>query len=360
MTTIIENALIERLAAGLPRSPQQLNKLRESDAELIRLPGTNIVLALTTDGVVEEIEVGLYDDPYLIGWMTVMVNASDLAAVGAEPLGILLNQTLAPDLDDDFVARLQAGVRDACTACSLNVLGGDTNFSDRLQMSATAIGTVTVGRPLTRRGCRPGHRLFASGPLGLGSAYALLKLGGDPGAAGATVEYKPTARLSEGRLLRRFATCCMDTSDGVIPTLDELMGLNGVGFTLEQPVEELLHPSAVAVSNATGMPAWMMLAGPHGEFELLFTVPAERCDAFVEAAAAIGWAPLEIGTVTSGVGLRISIDTEAAPVTLDTARARNLFLEVDGDVEAYVAGLLRIDATLRRPSYADGPAPAGS
>jgi thiamine-monophosphate kinase len=357
MTTILENVLIERLAAGLPRSPQQLNKLRESDAELVQLPSTNIVLALTTDGVVEEIEVGLYDDPYLIGWMTVMVNASDLAAVGAEPLGILLNQTLAPHLDDEFVARLQAGVRDACTACSLDVLGGDTNFSDRLQMTATAIGTVTVGRPLTRRGCRPGERLFASGPLGLGSAYALLKLSREPGTAGFAVEYQPVARLSEGRLLRRFATCCMDTSDGVIPTLDELMELNGVGFTLEPPVEELLHPSAAAVSNATGTPPWMMLAGPHGEFELLFTVPAERCDGFVEAAAAIGWGPLEIGAVTSGAGLRIA--TEAGPAPLDTARVRNLFLEVAGDVEAYVAGLLRIDATLRRPSYVDGPAPAG-
>jgi thiamine-monophosphate kinase len=358
MATIIENALIERLAAGLPRSPQQLNGLRESDAELIQLPGTNVVLALTTDGVVEEIEVGLYDDPYLIGWMTVMVNASDLAAVGAEPLGVLLNQTLAPDLDDEFVARLQAGVRDACTACSLAVLGGDTNFSDRLQMTATAIGTVTVGRPLTRRGCRPGERLFASGPLGLGSAYALLKLSGDPRAAGASVEYQPAARLSEGRLLRRFASSCMDTSDGVIPTLDELMGLNGVGFTLESPVEELLHPGAAAASTATGTPPWMMLAGPHGEFELLFTVPAERCDAFVEAAAAIGWWPLEIGAVTSRAGLQIA--TEAGPAPLDTARVRNLFLEVDGDVEAYVAGLTRIDATLRPPSYADAPAPAGS
>jgi thiamine-monophosphate kinase len=349
MATILENALIERLAAGLPRSPHQLNKIRESDAELIHLPGTSIVLAVTTDGVVEEIEAGLYDDPHLIGWMTVMVNASDLAAVGAEPLGILMSQTLAPGLDDSFIARLQAGVRDACARCGLDVLGGDTNFSDRLQMTATAIGTVTIGRPLTRRGCRPGDRLFASGPLGLGSAFALLKLGGgEPGAAGCAVEYRPAARLSEGRLLRRFAGCCMDTSDGAIPTLDELMDLNDVGFNLEPPVEELLHPAALAVSDTAGLPPWMMLAGPHGEFELLFTVPAARCDGFIEAAAALGWSPLEIGVATAEPGLRIRFGTEAAPATLDTARVRNLFLEVDGDVEAYVAGLLNLDGASRQ------------
>jgi thiamine-monophosphate kinase len=210
-----------------------------------------------------------------------------------------------------------------------------------MQMTATALGTITSGPPITRRGCRPGDRLFASGPLGLGSAYALLKLGREPGAAGFAVEYQPAARLREGRLLRRFATSCMDTSDGVIPTLDELMGLNGVGFTLETPVGELLHPGAAAVSKATGMPPWMMLAGPHGEFELLFTVAEERREPFEEAAAAIGWGPLEIGAVTSRAGFRIP--TEAAPALLDTARVRNLFLEVDGDVEKYVAGLLSLD-----------------
>jgi thiamine-monophosphate kinase len=202
-----------------------------------------------------------------------------------------------------------------------------------MQMTATALGTITSGPPITRRGCRPGDRLFASGPLGLGSAYALLKLGREPGAAGFAVEYQPAARLREGRLLRRFATSCMDTSDGVIPTR--------VGFTLETPVGELLHPGAAAVSKATGMPLWMMLAGPHGEFELLFTVAEERREPFEEAAAAIGWGPLEIGAVTSRAGFRIP--TEAAPALLDTARVRNLFLEVDGDVEKYVAGLLSLD-----------------
>lgn len=78
-----EVALLERLAGGFARSHLQCNQRHESDAELIRLPGSRSVLALTTDAISEEIESGLYADPYLIGWMTVMVNASDLAAVGA-------------------------------------------------------------------------------------------------------------------------------------------------------------------------------------------------------------------------------------------------------------------------------------
>ncbi len=341
MDTIIENALIQKLAAAFARSPQQLNGLRESDAELLTLPGTGTVLALTTDGIVEEIYAGLYTDPYLIGWMTVTVNASDLAAVGADPIGILLNQTLAPELDDEFLARLQRGIADACEAYGLYVLGGDVNFADRLRMAATAVGTIGDGAPLTRRGCRPGDRLFASGPLGLGSAFALQRLSRN---AGFEIAYQPQARLKEGRLLRRFANCGMDTSDGVIPTLDELMRLNQVGFELKGEVEELLHVDAIGAAESAGLPAWMMLAGPHGEFELLFTVSASNSDAFLAEARAASWTPLEMGSVTCDHQLSIVVDGEARSVRSD--RVRNLFLELEGDVEAYIAGLAREALTI--------------
>ena len=104
---VLENAYIERLVRELPRSPLQLNRLQEADAELIRLPGTTAVVALKTDAIVEEIETGLYADPWLLGWMAVTVNASDLAAVGAEPVGVLLNETLAPDAEGEKPRRLR-------------------------------------------------------------------------------------------------------------------------------------------------------------------------------------------------------------------------------------------------------------
>jgi thiamine-monophosphate kinase len=339
-TAVFENALIEKLTAGFLRSPHQLNGIRESDAELIRLPGMPSVLALTTDGIVEEIEAGLYDDPYLIGWMTVTVNASDLAAVGAEPVGILVNETLPQRVGDRFMSRLQEGIRDASKTYGLPVLGGDTNFSTRMQMSATALGVVPNGSPVTRRGCEPGDRLFVSGPVGLGSAFAMLQLEDETAVEGLALEYRPHARLTEGKLLRDFATSCMDSSDGIIPTLDELSQLNGIGFQLDMEVEELLHPAAVRLAAAVGMPPWMMLAGPHGEFELVFTVAPARRDAFVAHAVAHGWEPLEIGTVVPESGLRLAEGSQP----LDTSRIRNLFMEVDGDVGEYVRALLRLAA----------------
>ncbi len=212
-------------------------------------------------------------------------------------------------------------------------------------MMATAVGTVTGDPPLTRLGCKPGERLFASGPLGLGSAFALQKLLADQAGGGDhPVTYRPIARLREGRLLRRFASCCMDTSDGVIPTLDELMRRNGVGFELSVSAEQLLHPGAARLAESAAMPGWLMLAGPHGEFELLFALSDERRDEFSDAAASLAWEPLEIGTVTAEPRLTIPIDGRR--VSIDAARVRNLFLERGGDVRRYVEGLLEMAAAL--------------
>lgn len=336
MDAVIENALIQRLTARLPRSARQLNGVRESDAELVRLPG-GLILALTTDAIAEEIETGLYADPGLIGWMTVLVNASDLAAVGAAPLGVLLNQTLTPSMDGLFLDELQAGIARASESCRLPVLGGDTNFGRRPQLAATAIGIIRGHPPVTRIGCRPGDRLFTSNTLGLGGAYAFARLGGDAATADA-LGYRPSPRLNEGQLLRRFASCCMDTSDGAIPTLDELMRLNGVGFQIDASLRAILDPAALQVTDAAGLPEWTLLAGPHGDFELLFTVRESNRGPFLEAAAEIGWSPIELGFVETGSHLKLA-DSNGFQV-IDTVRVRNLFTEVCGDVASYLSGLL--------------------
>ncbi len=333
-----EVALIERLASAFRRSPLQLNARHESDAELVRLGDSDAVLALTTDAISEELERGLYADPYLIGWMTVMASASDLAAVGAAPLGILVSETLPDDLAAETVAQLQHGLSDACDATGLHVLGGDTNSGPRLHMGASAAGIVTGPPPLTRLGARPGDRLYASGSLGLGAAFALLRLRGMTAPV-----FLPVARVREGQLLRGLASCAMDTSDGALVTLDELMRLNGVGFVFERDVAEVLHPAASTVAQTAGLPAWTLLAGPLGEFELLFTISGECVAELRSRAAAANWAPVELGRVVSEPGVRLADGTP-----LDTRRIRDLFTDVGGDVERYVQELINYPTPGRR------------
>ena len=337
MTPVLEHQLIARLVAGLPRSPLQLNGLHESDAELVALPGSDVVLAVTMDALAEELATGLYGDPWLIGWMLVMVNASDLAAVGAEPLGILLCESLPPDAAPDWVDALQRGIAEAAIATGLAVLGGDTNASPVPHFAATAIGLVRGPPALTRRGCRPGDLLYASAPLGAGGAYACDRLL-RPTTHGAGFPFRPVARIAEGRLLRGRAGACMDTSDGAIATLDELMTRNGVGFRLDTPLEDWTDARAAAVAGAAGLPAWTLHAGPHGEFELLFTVPPNREAELLRAATGIGWVPVRLGRAVPEPGLTFSLDGVRQPV--DARRLRNLFTECGGDPQRYITSLL--------------------
>jgi thiamine-monophosphate kinase len=332
-----EIQLVERLAGGFRRSPAQRNERHGADAELLGLPGGSTVLAITTDAISEEIASGLYADLELIGWMTVLVNASDLAAVGATPLGILLTQTLRTGMRDADLERLQRGIANATNAAGLPVLGGDTNTGPRLHMAATAVGLVPDGHLLTRRGAVPGHVVLASGPLGLGGAYALARF-----SAGAIAEpaFRPRPRLAEGQLVRRYGSCCMDTSDGVIATLHELSRLNGVGFALDRPLSTLLHPEAVAVARAADLAPPLLLAGPHGEFELVFTLPRQDLPAFRRGAAGLGWEPLELGRVMEEPGVWLGSGVDA--VRLDAGAIRDAYGECGGDLGRYRARLMEL------------------
>ncbi len=337
-TTVHELAMIESLTRHFTRSPRQLNGLQESDAELVRL-GNELILAVTTDTIAEEITAGLYADPWLAGWMTVMANFSDIAAVGAEPLGILIAETIPGGTDPTAISRMQEGIHDACTTCGTWVLGGDTNTGDRLQLTGTAVGVISGGTALTRRGIRPGDSIYCSGPLGGGNAFAAAVLSG----ASTRPSYIPTARLHEGRALRSVATACMDTSDGLLATLDQLGRVNSIGFELQPDWEAFLGTGALSCARAMGLPAWLFLAGPHGEFELVFSAP-EPFSAGGRGSLTIGGrACPRIGRATAGDGIVVpGVGSFGAS---QRAAIRNMEPPDGSSMRAYVAELMNIAAS---------------
>jgi thiamine-monophosphate kinase len=331
---VAENRRLTRWAELLPRAPGQVGDVHETDAELVPL-GDGRLLALTVDTVAEEIQLGLYRNPETAGRIAVVAALSDLAAVGAEPIGLLLSVTL-PERDAEATQEAVArGVAEAAGEAGTWVLGGDTNEGSALSVGCSAAGLVPENSALTRMGARPGESVFVTGHLGLGAARAAAAFLGEPSLLSED-KFRPPCRLTHGRALRGVASVAMDTSDGLIATLDQLARLNGIAIRLTRPVAELLHPRAAAAGLRTGLSPLALLGVLHGEFELAFTVPESRRGALAAAAARLDWVPLEIGVTEPGHGIF------AGDRPINGARIRNLFSECRGDPGSYAAVLAEL------------------
>jgi thiamine-monophosphate kinase len=329
---VAENRLLARWSALLGRSPAQRGGFNETDAELVPL-GDGRLLALTVDTVDEEIRSGLYRSPETAGRVAAVAALSDLAAVGAEPIGLLLSVALPRRDRERTQAAVARGVREVCAAMGTYVLGGDTSDGATLAVSGVGAGLVPADGVLTRLGARPGDTVFVSGPLGAGAALAARRLLVTSSHDDWEAEWRPLPRLREGRLLRGVAAACMDTSDGLLATLDQLARLNRVAIRVTAPAAALLAPAAARARDALALPAFPFLAGQHGEYELAFTVPGDRRDALAVAAAAVGWQPLPIGVVEEGAGVSLG------SLPIDGAHVRNLLGELGGDARAYARAL---------------------
>lgn len=302
------------------------------------------MIAVTTDSICEELRTGLYDDLYLAGWMIVMANLSDLAAVGAEPVGILISEILPPSLDDTSIGRLQKGIHDACVAAGTFVLGGDTNSGDALTLTGSAIGAVGSSGWNSRVGCQTGDLLYVSGRLGTGNAYALGKI--FPRKEREGLIYRPAARLREGIALCGLATSCMDTSDGAIATMDELIRMNGLGIELDGGWIDALGPQSVHAAVSRNLAPWLLLAGIHGEFELMFTIHPDRQEELAQRSRNIGWRPVILGRIVAHQELRIPWNGNL--VAVDHAAIRNAGANAAGDMQKYLETLIEIDEDLRK------------
>ncbi|MFV2088889.1 thiamine-phosphate kinase [Micromonospora sp. LOL_021] len=228
-----------------------------------------------------------------IGYYLVAANVSDIAAMGAAPIGVLTVVRYPNDLDDAGFLDIMAGIHQACTNFGTLNVGGDIGNAERIVLSASAIGVCRTGSALTRRGARPGDHLCVTGPCGvLGAAVAYFpKRAVNGWALPDSVEAdlldswrRPRARVAEGRLLSTggYATACQDTSDGLRATIEQLAAASGVGFTVTAD-DIAVHPAVSAVAKLTGTDDLTLAMSASADFQLAFTVPPDRLDACRDA-----------------------------------------------------------------------------
>jgi thiamine-monophosphate kinase len=289
---ISEKAICELFSAMLPSG--RANACFESDAEIISLNGTANGL-FTTDEFSAE-DLFREDDPYLLGWNIAAGAISDILACGGVPLYYAHALTVHPRWDAAYLRRLASGVRDVLKASGARFIGGDCGRSEVWRCTVSVIGQCE-GAPVRRRGARPEDMIYLSGEVGAGNLEAALRLfGGRHSQKSGRIRTQFPLRLRESALVRDFASCCIDTSDGVCAALNAIADLNGCGYV----VAELPYLRAgLGFCRRASLPEELLFLGECGEYELLFTVRRERDEAFLVQARKSGCPLRRIGVMTA-------------------------------------------------------------
>lgn len=207
-----------------------------------------------------------------IGWRAASAALSDLAATGAEVVGLMASVGAPHDAPGDQVVDLMRGVGAAATAVGGRVLGGDLSRAPAWVIDVTVVGRAV--QPLGRTEAKPGDFLWLTGTLG-GARAALLawESGGAP-AAGARDRFAhPVPRIAEGRWLSAHgAHAMLDVSDGLGGDAAHLAAASGVRVEID--LEQLpVHPDAVASALARGEPIQAFAARGGEDYELLVALP---------------------------------------------------------------------------------------
>ncbi|GAW28623.1 thiamine-monophosphate kinase [Carboxydocella sp. ULO1] len=284
---------ITRMLNYMDRYPNQYNKPFGADAEILEL-SKGIVLALTIDTLGKEDFVAGFDS-YNAGWHVVNANFSDLAAVGAQPAGILISLVVPRDFPADNIVKISQGANDAVREFGAYIMGGDLNYGAELQLTGCAFGLVEQGGAITRIGVKPGDYVYMTGHVGgfNGAAICTIK----------NLDFSPfrgiriRARVEAGKLIKKYASACTDTSDGVLSAINNLMMVNKVGFCLEDRPEIYL-PQALQLCQKLRYPSELLLVGEAGEYELLFTVSEEKRRQLLDACFSQGIVLTYLGRAT--------------------------------------------------------------
>lgn len=242
-------------------------------------------LAISTDMLVAGRHFFEGTDPAAIGHKALAVNLSDLAAMGARPVGFTLALAL-PTADATWLQGFADGLFRLAARAACPLIGGDTTRGP-LNISITVLGQVPAIHALRRDGARVGDAIWVSGPLGAAALAVARRSQGQPvpDAAAHRLDW-PEPRLAAGLGLTGVASAAMDISDGLAGDLGHLLTASGrrqglsLGAELWEdrlPLDPVLRESGVAHDEA------LQLALHGGDdYELLFTAPTAQTDTILQ------------------------------------------------------------------------------
>jgi thiamine-monophosphate kinase len=273
------------------------------DCALLSVPA-GYQMAVSMDVLVETVHFPLNVNPVLLAQRALAVNLSDLAAMGASPLGFTLGLTL-PHVDESWLTDFASGLRLSAQKYHCPLFGGNLTRGP-LQICVQVHGLVPAGKALLRSGAQVGDAVYVSGTTGrAGLALDWIK-GVLPMATEQQVSelgsayYLPEPRLNLGQALQGLANAAQDVSDGLLGDLGHIAKQSEVQIVIDSKAV----PIAPVLLGFKSPESALQLALTAGDdYELVFTAPAAKHDAILAAAEKVGVPVTRIGSVQTGNGV---------------------------------------------------------
>jgi thiamine-monophosphate kinase len=295
------------------------------DAALMQVPH-GMQLAASVDTLVAGHHFPADTDPEAIGYKSLAVNLSDMAAMGAKPAWVTLSLAL-PDSDEAFIEGFAKGFFALAQEYEVELVGGDT-VRGPLTCTVQINGIVPPGSALLRSGAQTGDFIYVTGSLGDAGAGLHLKQGGhcrDETAAASLIrrlEY-PQPRVAEGLSLRGIASSAIDISDGLLADLNHILENSGCGAALQ--LDAIPRSTALQECIDDEVEGLRLALGAGDDYELCFTVPPHKVAELERISANWACEVTRIGEITEGTGIALS--GSHAERMRDTATGFDHFLE---------------------------------
>lgn len=310
-----EFSLIARYFAPLAANFPGALGLKD-DAALVDVPAGER-LVVTVDAVVAGVHFLPDDPPDLIARKLLRVNLSDIAAMGARPVAVLLAAAFPRDTTRDWLDRFASGLAADCRTYGISLIGGDTVATPGpLTLSVTAIGRVARDCELRRSAAQAGDRIYVSGTIG-DAALGLKVLKGElrvPEAAAQHLidRYRlPQPRVDLGCRLAGLAHAALDISDGLCADLAHICEASAVAAVIEAGRVPLSAAARAALAELPELVGAVLGGGD--DYELLFTAPPQVEQRLSELSRTLGLPLTAIGYITDGQGVRVEDHPNGLP-----------------------------------------------
>jgi thiamine-monophosphate kinase len=303
-----ERALVELARRTFKRGPRVKIGIGD-DAAAIDIDDRYLIV--TTDMLVAGTHFPPGTTAKQMGIKAVIVNLSDIAAMGAEPLALIFSVGLPGELDVDFVRHIIRAMDVTARRYGAYVVGGDLDETDDITIAGAAFGLAKKDQLLTRSGARPGDVIAVTGQLGAASAGLRILLDSLPKKGYEKLikaQLEPIARVQEGMLLaKNGARAAIDLTDGLAANLWQVSRMSGAKLVIERD-KVPIHPLVNKFSGKHGFDVEEFAFFSGEDFEMLFTLRQDIWEKVRQSLKRIGTDATAIGHVAKGRGVYIKKD----------------------------------------------------